>query len=231
MIGVLDELARRAHRDADSADDGYTPMISVVGDVGQLLASGDHRDLRNVLPHLAAVREGLEYSGNVVNSPYQALLEGPKASAYLAGALWASSGIVNAFLEREEADEGRSSERADRTSVQRSLLAMLRSRVAVRPADVVEHLSRPGPAPSPALVSKTISDLIGDGVVVPAPAPSGADRRHRYYQLAQPDSTIPAHVVMRLRSCLADVYSYVPDRGEAQKLVEVALDDAERSVS
>lgn len=200
-------------------------MINVVGDVGRALVDVQPDALRQTLPYFAAVREGLEYGGQVERSPHQVLLEGPQAAAYLAGALWACSGVINAYIERTEADDQRSEQRASRSQVQRIALDLLRSRSAIRPGDVIDTASVRGPAPSPALVSKVIGDLLADGMVVVAEVDGSGDRRSRWYQLADAGEAVPSELVRETRACIEQLLTYVSEK-EAHELLASTLAEA-----
>ena len=166
---------------ADAND--FTPAIGVINDIGRSLLHPDPVELSELLAGIAAVRDHLEYGGEVKHNPFQALRD-DKGTAYLAGALWATSDIVDAFQRRADAEAARRSARQGREVARQGILDLLHSRSTATPTDVIGFLENLNVRVAPDTISKALADLLQSEQIKVAPALPGTDRRLRHYMLA-----------------------------------------------
>lgn len=228
LDGAIHTLSALEERYGHGNDDeeGFTPLIEVVADIGRALARPDYDEFHEFLPYVAALRERLEYGGKVANTPWDALRE-DKSSYYAAGSLWACSAIINGYLRQARDERRRSRERSTRTEVRDVALEMLEGHDGpVRPADILAECDRRAVEASPSTVSKALGDLLEQGIAEASEPPMGSDRRHRYYTVAQPTATLPAGTWVRLTHVLEEVESSIEqlNRRLAQVPAEADVD-------
>jgi len=96
LIQVLYSLADRIDNGGD-----ITPAVTVIGDIGRMLAVSPERQVRYAQAAVAAVRETIE---RLPGSQHSAVdwLGSSDATAYFAGALWAANEIQAAYLEARQ---------------------------------------------------------------------------------------------------------------------------------
>jgi hypothetical protein len=180
ILSTLDALQALA----SGTTEDFTPAVAVVADVGRLLYETDPDSMAEVGSALAAFRERLDFGSGVDRPPLRILEGGEKAEAYVAGAMWACSDIISAYVRRAEAVDERRRLREGRSLARKAALELGADRPLFRPADVLERLAEAGGPASADTVSKAIQDLLASGEVLVATPPEGADRRNRYYRLA-----------------------------------------------
>jgi Fe2+ or Zn2+ uptake regulation protein len=209
---VVKDLGQRvrSHQVPTTGDGaGFTPLIDVVGDIGRALSRPEAHDFSNLLPEIAALREGLEeanddHFGPVARSPKQALNTEKLSTAYAAGALWATSAIIDGVLGARRKQHSLSRGRASRAEVREAIVDVLKQVGCARPREVQDHLESTGASADPATVSRALNDLLQAGVVEPASLDTDADRRARYYALTEREPSITHEERLALRSWMQE---------------------------
>lgn len=196
---ILDLLA-----DEDEITDA-TSVIGVVRDVGRALVRPDLEEQRMTLARLAHLREKLEQLDDLHGAPATVLREAHKHPAYLAGALWATSHVLHAYLDRVAAHDQWQAERPRRELIAEVVNEVLHDQGVGRPRDFLERLGKHGIDAAPADLSKALRQLLEDGVIEQSGGPDGSDRRGRWYRRpgdgrgAEHDRTVPAHLVRAIK--------------------------------
>jgi hypothetical protein len=223
---IVRDLAQRvrSHEVPTTGDGaGFTPLIDVVGDIGRALSRPEAHDFSAVLPEIAALREGLEeenddHFGPVARSPKQALNTEKLSTAYAAGALWATSAIIDGVLGARRKQHALSRGRASRAEVRDAIIDVLQQLGCARPREVQKHLEAAGASTDAATVSRAFNDLLHAGVVEPASPDADADRRARYYALTKAEPSISHEERLALRAWLQGAAQRA-DSAEVERVV------------
>ncbi len=172
------------------ADGDYTEAIVAVGDLGRCLAAHDEGSVHEILSAIAAVRETLEYEGQVSHVPLESL-QGGKGAAFVGGALWAISDLADSFLAHRDASAQLEVKHSARAAARDAIRAHLEDIASATPTELRYGMAARGMEVSPDVVSKALHDLRSEGVVEEAPH-EGTDRRRRYYRLVKDDRVAAA---------------------------------------
>lgn len=208
VLRHLTNQVRRRQLPVDGPDAGYTLLIDVIGDVGRSMGQPDVNELRKLLPFVASVREELEeenheHFGEVARTPSEALRAPKLSTAYAAGALWATSSIVNGFIDGHQRHRAATVGRASRAELRERTRDLLRERECLRPSEARALLrSGEGHDVDPPTISRVFSDLVTEGSAKLVKDPDTSDRRARYYAWSPKQASDTHQARVSLRSAL-----------------------------
>lgn len=181
VVALLRALSERAR---DDRGKGLSDAVGVVGDLSRVVTSGAETDIRTLQSAVAALREQLDTS-EVNDQPAKAL-DSSNSHAYLAGAMWAINEMMSAQLGTIESTRVAHGGTTRRSQVEEVALVALREGRAVTPGEILESVGGRNLNLRADEVSKALSSLLSQGLVVQAgPEDSGADRRRKYFMLAE----------------------------------------------
>lgn len=181
VAALLHALSERAR---DDRGKGLSDAVGVVGDLSRVITSGAENDIRTLQSAVAALREQLETS-EVRDQPATAL-DGMNSHAYLAGAMWAINEMMSAQLGTIASARAGQELTTRRGRVEEVVLASLQHGRPVTPGDILDSVAAKNAGMRSDEVSKVLSTLLAQGLVVQAtPETAGTDRRRKYFTLAQ----------------------------------------------
>ena len=184
LTTVLRGLSERA---ATEAKADFTPAVEIVSDLGCLAANGTAVQIRAIQAEVAAVRERLQYSHDVVQRPLDAL-RGKNSHVFLSGAMWAMNEAMQERLTFLDEREHAGAQTSRRAQVRQLVEDALNRQGALSPRFVIDGERAVAMAVRSDEVSRALSDLMEAGHVQPGAAPEGADRRRRFFALVSDDS-------------------------------------------
>lgn len=173
---VLNSLAERARMRDHKPD--LSPAIALVNDLGRLIVRGKATDIRAAQASVAAVREQLEFD-DAANTPYKALT-GLNSHAYLAGALWAINELMTIRLDTmpPTPPKGRLTRRSQ---IRDLVLSAVASADTITPSSLLQSTSDQDITPRLDEISRTLGELLVEGLVAVAEPEPGTDRRTKHY--------------------------------------------------
>jgi len=176
LAGLLSSLSERA---LSARKPDLRAALGLVGDIGRIAIRGDERDVRTTQSAVGTLRERLRGSEHAKSAPAD-YLKSADSQAFLAGATWALSEVLDRRLESISAQRAVSRHNTRKELVSQLISNALKETEAVSPSDLLSSTLVDGTNVRRDELSRAFSSFIGNGWVHVV---SGDQGRKKFFAL------------------------------------------------
>jgi hypothetical protein len=176
LAGLLNSLGERA-RSAHKPD--LRAALGLVSDIGRVTITGDERDIRATQSAVGALRERLG-GGEHVNTTPAKYLQSVDSKAYLAGAMWALSEVLDQRLVTIDSQRAHSQYITRKDQVAKLVSEALLEHEALSPSQLLSTTLGDGTSVRRDELSRVLGTFVDNGWVHVV---SGAQGRKKFFSL------------------------------------------------
>jgi hypothetical protein len=176
LAGLLNSLGERA-RSAHKPD--LRAALGLVSDIGRVTITGDERDIRAAQSAVGALRERLGGGEHVKSTPAK-YLQSVDSKAYLAGAMWALSEVLDQRLATIDSQRVHSQYTTRKDQVSKLVSEALIKHEALSPSQLLSSTLDDGTSVRRDELSRVLGSFLDNGWVHVV---SGAQGRTKFFAL------------------------------------------------